>query len=430
MKDAKYTGMLQAIESQNIFEKDISAFIDHMLRKDSKFIYHSHSLHTLHEYMDYYHILLDVMATRIIEEKITHMLFFDIPHLGYDTIVYQIGKALGLKITILAQSLFPNQFFSMSNIEDYGIVAYQDIDCLPMKIERHKTQEWFYMKKIQQGEGKKGRISIKAYLHIILFVMLKQPKYMLHPKEFYTLFRRASKVYNKLPTWRDPFAKYFHVNALEYFEHLVQYEKNTYSLDVPFVYFSLQMQPEMTTSALGGWYRDQALAIESLALLLPDDVKIYVKENPKQGMYMRGPMFFHRLRRIPSVVILPSYANTHELTEKAIFVSTITGTVGWEAIQKGKCVLAFGNAWYRSLPGVFNYHEDMLYEEICSYEIDHTLLEKKMGELLYQAHQGVINRHYTKIVQGYNQEENLHITSKIIWALLQERIPLTFAKMD
>ena len=49
-----------------------------------------------------------------------------------------------------------------------------------------------------------------------------------------------------------------------------------------------------------------------------------------------GSMFFHRLRRIPNVRMLPSYANTYELTERAVFVATVTGTVGWEAICKGK----------------------------------------------------------------------------------------------
>ena len=69
------------------------------------------------------------------------------------------------------------------------------------------------------------------------------------------------------------------------------------------MYFALQLQPEMTTSALGGPFKDQALAIETLARLLPPGVRILVKENPKQGAYQRGPMFFHRLARIPGVTV-------------------------------------------------------------------------------------------------------------------------------
>ena len=52
------------------------------------------------------------------------------------------------------------------------------------------------------------------------------------------------------------------------------------------------MQPEMTTSAIGGEFRDQLLALEKLSNILPSGVKIYVKENPKQTLMHEDHYFF------------------------------------------------------------------------------------------------------------------------------------------
>ncbi len=377
--------------------------------------------------MDYYHILFDVMASKIIENRITHMIFFIIPHLGYDTICYQIGKALGLKIIITIQSPFPNRYFSMHSVEEYGWLSRDEkITYQPIKIEP-KENEWFYMKGIKQGENKKGKITLKAIGSIAKFLLLRKPSYLLNPFKLHSILKRTIDIYGELPEWRDPFARFFHTNELEYFEHITQYEETSFDLNTDFVYFSLQMQPEMTTSALGGWYRDQALAIESLALLLPENVKIYVKENPKQGAYMRGPMFFHRLKRIPSVVILPSFANTHALTDHSLFVSTISGTVGWEAVQKGKNVLIFGKTWYRSFPGVFEYHESLTYQEIMEYKIQHEELEDVLGLLMTKSHKGVVDRHYAPLVEEYDKDRNFKDVAKNILGLLQGREKTTFS---
>ena len=236
--------------------------------------------------------------------------------------------------------------------------------------------------------------------------------------------REVGKV---LPKWRDPFSRYFHPDHFDYYENLLRYEENPIDLEGPFVYFPLQLQPEMTTSSLGGKFRDQALAIERLADLLPENVRILVKENPKQGTYMRGTMFYHRLARIPNVTILPSYANTHALMQRSQFVATITGTVGWEAVRAGKPALVFGAAWYRSLPGVVRYRDDLTYEEIVDLPIDHAALEATVGRLLARAHEGVVDRHYMKLVPGFDADANADRVAKTLLALMQGDVQETFS---
>ena len=202
------------------------------------------------------------------------------------------------------------------------------------------------------------------------------------------------------------------------------FESQPYDLRQDFVYFPLQLQPEMTTSALGGRFRDQAYAIERLAAILPREVKIFVKENPKQGAYMRGPLFFHRLKRIPNVTFLPSSANTYELTRRARFVATITGTVGWEAIRQGKPALVFGKLG-TEIRGVHEWHDELQYDDIINSRIEHDKLEKNAGSSP-QAHSGIIDRHYAKMVPNYNEAENIKIVAQTLVNLVLQRQATTF----
>ena len=153
-----------------------------------------------------------------------------------------------------------------------------------------------------------------------------------------------------------------------------------------------------------------------------------MKENPKQGSYARGPLFFHRISRIKSICFIPSYADTNLLTEKAIFIATVTGTVGWEALCRGKNILVFGNAWYKDFPGVIKYNDCLTYEEIIKKSSTEKSLLFKFQKLMAISHDGVIDRAYTNLVKNYDVEENINKTAKSISELILKKQEVTFSK--
>ncbi|MFT4160425.1 hypothetical protein [Shinella sp.] len=424
---ARYTGAAKALIESEEFSENLEMFVDHLHRRSALNEFRSHPIRLMHDYFDYYHLLADTIAKIMSDERIDHVLFFNVPHLAYDTIIYQIARSLGIKITIVSQSLFPGRFFSLRDMTTLGLLPKETIAAEPYKIERGKPLDLFYMKGVGQERGQMGGLTASGFLNLMLGLFRRRPLQALNPFAVAGWLRRMRKVGRALPKWRDPFSRYFHPDHFDYYENLLRYEENPIDLDGPFVYFPLQMQPEMTTSSLGGKFRDQALAIERLADLLPENVRILVKENPKQGAYMRGPLFYHRLARIPNVTILPSYANTHALMQRSQFVATITGTVGWEAIRAGKPALVFGAAWYRSLPGVVRYRDDLTYEEIVGLPIDHAALEATVGQLLARAHEGVVDRHYTKLVPGFDADANADCVAKTLLALMQGEVQETFS---
>ena len=196
---------------------------------------------------------------------------------------------------------------------------------------------------------------------------------------------------------------------------LIKYDVD---LSKKYVYFPLHMQPEMTTSSLGGIYVDQLLAIERLSNILPEGWLIYVKENPRQTDYMRGKWFYNRLKAIRKVVFVDPKLDTYLLLKNCAFASTVTGTVGWEAITGGKNVLIFGNSWYKCLPGVFSYNPQIDINRLINNKIDHKILEYEFNELMKKTGEGIITKGKEFWIKNFNYDKNAEKIASSIKNLL------------
>lgn len=425
MEDRAYSGAARPLILSRDFYRNRDLVTDHFYRMSDSYNTKSHPLKTLNDYHDYYQVIADTLADELVDRGVTHCLFFNVPHLAYDTMLYQVAKALDLQVVILVQSLFPNLVFSMNDFNDIGNFA-DNPDAQPYGIEKGSKPDLFYMKGIKQEHEDGGRVTAKAMMNLASFLIRKRPAKALNPVYLWKTISHMQKVYGSLPKWRDPYARFFHEDSLAYFDYLAGYEDQDVDLSGDFVYFPLQLQPEMTTSTLGDRFCDQAYAIERLSEILPAGVRLLVKENPKQGAYMRGPLFFHRLNRIPSVTLLPSWADTHALTDGAKFVASITGTVGWEAIRNGKPALVFGKAWYRNFPGVHEFSDDLTYEEIAHTKIDHEALEQAVGALISRGHPCVTDRNFIPLVDNYSEPKNDQFLAEVILGLLEKRLSPTW----
>lgn len=409
------------------YQAKLQTAIDQLHRSDPTYRYRSHNLRNLQDYLDYYHILAETFAQKVGDTGATHALFMNVPHVGYDTIMYHVARALGLKTLVLCQTIFSDRYFSMEAIEHLGLFDAHGSDAPPMAIEKGTSPDLFYMDPRWQTPSPRGRISTAAILRFLKHVAFRRPGSLVNPVYLTRTLRRIANVYRSLPDWRDPFARFFHDNELAYFEHLAGYEGKSVDLDAEFVYIPLHNQPELSTSALGGVWRDQLLMIEAVAAQLPDGWKIYVKENPRQGAFARGPFFFHRLGRIRGVTLVPSTTSTHALSTRARLTATITGTAGWEAMRKGRPALVFGAAWYRSLPGAIIWRPGLDLEALSRLTFAHEALEADAGALMARCHPGVLEFVYQKIVRDYDAPANTETVSATILDLLEGRLPLTFS---
>jgi hypothetical protein len=409
------------------FQNMAATAVDQMHRGAQYYNYRAHNLVNLQDYLDYYHVITQALAERTMEAGATHALFMNMPHLGYDTMLYQVARTMGLKTLVLCQTTYSDRFFSMERIEDMGLFDPAATDALPLPIKKGDQPDLFYMDDRWQKEGPRGKVTAGAVNNYLKHILLRDPKSLLRPDRMVADLRRMSRIYGALPEWRDPFGKFFHRNEMPFYEMLAAAESQKVNYEAKFVYIPLHNQPEMSTSALGGVFRDQALVIETVARHLPEGWKIYVKENPRQNAFARGPLFWHRLMRLPDVQILPSHAPTHELTARAQLTATVAGTAGWEALIKGRPALVFGGGWWKSFPGVTHYHEGVDLQTVAATCFAHESLEHAAGQLITRCHEGVIELLYSRMKQALDEELNARTAARGILGLLENRVPVTFA---
>jgi hypothetical protein len=430
LKDTQHVGANMALLAAPEFHEMATMAIDHFLRMSPTYRYNAHNLKNLQDYLDYYYILTDVIAQKLLSEQITHVVFFMVPHLGYDTVLYQVARSLGLKTVILnQQALFNQQYFSSSSIEEYGIFDPSVSTAAPIALERGKMPDLFYMQGAWQQAGKTGKLTLRAMAQFLEYVARHEPGKLLSPAYLWLNLQRMQKIYASLPDWRDPFADFFHTNALAYFEHLAEYERGAVDLDQKYVYVPLHNQPEMSASSLGGRYRDQVLMIEAVARSIPADWKIYVKENPRQGAFARGPFYFHRLSRIAQVTLVPSYTSSQALVARAQAVATVAGTAGWEGLLSGVPAVTFGGAWYRSLPGAVPFVEGMDISEIAQKGVSHPQLEASYGALMDRAHEGVIDSLFLDKVENLDRVKNSETVAQTVIELVLGQRQTTFGAL-
>lgn len=119
----------------------------------------------------------------------------------------------------------------------------------------------------------------------------------------------------------------------------------------PFVLFGLHLQPESSTLVRGQHFQNMLAVIQNVAVSLPADYRLYVKEH--DVMFGQRPLhFFRALREMPNVVIVSPYESGPALVRRAAAVATVTGTLGWDAALLGKPVFAFGESFFATYRGV------------------------------------------------------------------------------
>ncbi len=324
-------------------------------------------------FMYYFYWAHDVLTRK----KPELMVFHNLPHESFDYVLYLIAKFFGIRTIVLHQCfLLSDRFWISESMETFG-----DFDAQPEINERVRSnyklpENWYYMNDVSS----KWLYTLRDFLKEIIMRPWRMP---VAAMRFY---------YNRA----------YDVNRNKYVK---EYDEKS-----QYIYFPLHLQPELTTSAMGGIdgrYGDQIQALEQLSLLIPSDVVIYVKENPKQTAQQRDELFFARLSILPNVHLVSPATASRELIKNSIGVATITGTAGWEALFYGKPCMIFGNAWYANFQGVTRFSATISFNDWMSNlpESNDDLISS-LDDLLMKTGKGVVDPMHAVMVKDFDSKCN------------------------
>lgn len=267
----------------------------------------------------------------IVSSKIEFFLSSNIPHEVYDYVIYSLCKYYNIATILFHQSL-PDFVFLIDN----------------MSFNMRELEE-LYAEKI--NENTTVNLSLRAKRIYDSYTDKTND-----PTPFYMIEKRTMSALLKKIL---PFIKMGIRSNIKYqfgrMKYNITYNKYATSPDLKkkYIYLPLHYQPELTTSPLAGPFVEQSLVISMLSYCIPDDVLIYVKEHPKQGIYGRTIEFYEEISKIQKVVLINKGFDTFRLIKNSIAVATCTGTAGWEALFREKPVLLFGDFFYQYCKGVF-----------------------------------------------------------------------------
>jgi hypothetical protein len=373
------------------------------------------------------------------------VVFSNIPHLVFDYLLFELCKRKDIRTAMFestpmrglvfvmetydgpsrASSLY-HQWLEEGNIENVALKpetraymhalqgSYQDA---PEYIRRAYKEEIFFRKRSTTAIDKlKKLLRFGDYgRYVAKQRAILEPK-LGHPDSY--VKQKGKKLEDSSMSRLDvSLFRYRSRRRMRKLEAYYQRLAVEVDLEQPFIYVALSFQPERTTSPMGGVFANQYLMVDMVSKTVPEGWSVYVKEHPTQ--YLPAKLFRSQSGRtfdlyddivaLPNVELASMTVSSYDLIDRAQAVATVTGTVGWEAVLRGKPILIFGNPWYRGGEGMFQIDslvscQQAMEQLTAGYEIDPKRLELFVYALEQTGLEAYVEKHLR--VLDISDEEN------------------------
>jgi hypothetical protein len=292
------------------------------------------------------------------------------PHVSHDYALYALCRIMAIPTVMFERTNLPGCQYLVRSFEEGSEIiqrAYTEALDMGNKEEVTLSPETashlenfsktyadampFYLKHVLEHDKKGGDIG--GFVSILFDVAKELVKASLNKRE------DSDKVPNYMhKKYHENMGHFKRKKLLAHYNRLAK----SVNLEVPYVFVALQCEPERSTCPAGDVFGNQYLMIDMLSKLVPEDWKIYVKEHVAQfKIYLaaeraKSVEFYDMIASMPNVELVPLTYTSFDLIDRARASATVSGTVGWESVARGKPALLFGYSWYRDCRGVFTVH--------------------------------------------------------------------------
>jgi len=323
-----------------------------------------------HERIRHFYKILRYQLAIVNKIKPNLIIFQSIPHLLYDYILYEICKQKEINTFIVEKTTIPGILYPMARFEK----GFEEIVPLYKKnilLKAHSPTQLSrttkkYLKKLGGTYPKAAPVHIKHKLKNFKKASISEriswaiSIFKNGPPSSYEKLKGKRVEDYKKNNWFDFYFAQMKIKKTrrslkKYYDSIV----SDVDLSKPYIYVALQCQPEKSTSPMGGVYAHQYLMIDLLSKCIPNNWKIYVKEHISQyKSYQRAEcsrtkIFYDDIAQLNNVHFVSLRLNSFELIDSAKVIANVTGTVGFEAVARGKPALVFGHNWYNACEGIF-----------------------------------------------------------------------------
>ena len=385
---------------------------------DGTFTY-SKRLFYYHQQVMYWKGVLDLFSPDVVVFRIA-------PHMGHDYILYALCRVLGIKTIMFERTALSGLVYPVTSFESGS-------DALRKRI-REKGEA--NPDKIELSQATADHIArlAKSYDRAMPLHLQYKLKTIKRGGVLDGTFGAAISVIRGLA--RDflreskpgSLRKNFYANLGVFTKKRLLARYNSLSKEVdfdrPYVFAALQCEPERQTCPCGGVFGNQYLMIDALSKAVPDGWTVYVKEHVSQlksyqlAERSRTPEFYEHIASMANVSLVPLTVTSFDLIDNAKASATVSGTVGWESVVRGKPAFLFGYGWYRDCKGVFKTHTSKALEQAVKkvetgYAVNPRQVKSYMSALEDICIKAYIDKIYEKL-DIVSPEENVVNISKCI----------------
>lgn len=295
-------------------------------------------------YVRYLTKVISNAITFLKRENPQYVYFRTTPHSALEWCIANVAEKLGICVLVTELSISPWRQSIFKGFRKERESCLINVKVSQNNIETEQNLILQYFEKNQSAYDN----AIPTYEKLRL--KYNKGKYFNLKNELRKWWKKPDYILNKYKCYKQ----YFKLSSLPQKDDL-------------YICFFLHYQPERTSLPEGFGFAQQLIAIQTLRSATPSEIKIIVKEHPatftnKCDPRQRNITFYNDIVSLPGVELVNLEIDTFNFIDASIAVATLTtGSVGRQALLRGKPIIYFGRTVFNEGKGVHKYknHNDL-----------------------------------------------------------------------